>query len=168
MANVRSMDNQARLLDPYARGRRVRYIRAKDVILALDRTTIDGVSHILADIIDGETSCTKGIFAAPCDGKIVRVYTNAKTYPVTSGAATIKVSKAVIGASDVDICATIDINGKTAETAIDGVLSTTAGYTNVITGQLVYLTAALSATTSASSVALVVNVEFVPTDAPTP
>jgi hypothetical protein len=165
MANVRSMANEARWLDPYARGRRVRYIYTKPVIFALDRTTIDGVSHILADIIDGESGCYRGVFSAPCGGKIARAYVNAKTYPTTSGAATVKVSKTSSG-SDVDICAAIDVNGKTAETAIDGVLSTTAGAVNVITGQLVYVTLALAATTSASSVAMVVNVEFVPTDTP--
>jgi hypothetical protein len=165
MANVRSMANEARWLDPYARGRRVRYIHSQPVIYALTRGAIDGVSHPLATIIDGETGCYRAIFSAPCDGKIARVYVNAKTYPTTSGAATIKVSKTAVG-TDVDICAAIDINGKTAETAIDGVLSTTAGAVNVTTGQLVYATLALSATTSASSVAMVVCVEFVPTDTP--
>jgi hypothetical protein len=138
-------------------------------MVAEDRAAIDTDSHLLADVIRAGT-VNKGIFIAPCNGKVTRICTNAIAYVdmATSGTATAKVAKAVIGGSDVDICATIAIGAATvptAETAIDGVLSTTAGAVSFITGQLIY--AVLVVSNHAVSVipeALTLSVEWTPTD----
>jgi hypothetical protein len=175
MANVRSTDNDAKIMVQMARGRRTRYVQTIPIIVAQDRAAIDTDSHYLADAIKGDTAgsaVTKGIFAAPCDGKVVRIWINASVYPtMASGAASVKVSKAVIGTTDVDLCSVISV-GKTtppntAETAIDGTLSTTAGALNIITGQLVYATIDVAnQNVSTISQNLVLNVEWVPTDSP--
>ena len=159
MANARTTDWEATLLEQTARGRRVRYCYHVPLLLAVDRT-----NEPVADLIDGEVSVNKAAFVAPCAGKVVRVTVNAVTFPTTSGAATVKATKAVIGGTDVDLCTAIDIDNPTDETAIDATLSSTAGALNLIQGQLVYVVAALSATTSVDSSGLVVMIEFVPTD----
>ena len=161
MAHTRTTDDDARMLEQCSRGRRVRYIYNCQILMAVDRT-----NEPVADCIDGET-VNKAIFVAPCDGKVVRVYANAKAFPTTSGAATVKATKAVISGSDVDLCSTIDLDNPTDETAIDGTLSTTSGALDLVEGQLVYAVLALSATTSADGEGMIVCVEFVPTDTPT-
>ena len=161
---ARTRNKEARIVEQCARGRVTRYLSFVPVILADTRVAIDTESHILADIIDGQISANKAVFIAPCNGKVVRCYVNAITYPSTTGAATIKFTKAVIGGADVDLCATIDIDNPTAETSIDGVLVTTAGVLDLIEGQLVYAVIALSATTSVRSDGLVAGIEWVPTD----
>ncbi len=164
MAHTRTADSDARLIEQCSQGRRIRNVASVPVIFAKDRATIDTDSHLLATIIDGETSCTVPMFVAPCAAEVVRCYVNAVTFPTTSGAATVKASKAVIGTTDVDLCSTISVDDPTDETAIDGTLSTTSGALNLVEGQLVYATLALSATTSARSDSLVVCVEWVPKD----
>jgi hypothetical protein len=164
MAHTSTTNNDARIISQCARGRRIRNIATASAILAADRAAIDTDSHILANIIDGETSCTIPLFVAPCDATVVRCFVNAKAYPTTSGAATVTFSKAVIGGSDVALNTAIDIDNPTAETAIDGVLSTTAGALSLVEGQLVYATVALSATTAVRSDSLVLCVEWIPND----
>ena len=164
MAHTRSTDSDATIVKQCGRGRRVRYIYSVPIIMAADRVTIDADSHVLATVIYGETSNNVGVFVAPCKGEVVRCYVNAVTYPITSGAATIKFTKAVIGGTDIDLCSTIDVDNPTDETAIDGTLSTTSGALDLVEGQLVYCVAALSATTSAISDGMVACVEFVPKD----
>lgn len=164
MAHARTQDPDARLIEQCSQGRRVRYVASKPAILALDRTAIDTDSHILADVIDGETSCLIPIFVAPCKAEVVRCFVNAVTYPTTSGAATVVFTKAVIGDTDIALNTAIDIDAPTAETAIDGVLSTTSGALDLLEGQLVYAVVALSATTSAKSDGLVLAVEWLPKD----
>ena len=164
MSHTVVKDNDARLIEQCTQGRRVRNVVCVPVIVAKDRAAIDTDSHILATVIDGETSATVPMFTAPCAAEVVRCYVNAKTYPSTSGASTVTFSKANIGATDTDLNTAISIDNPTAETAIDGVLSTTSGALNLVEGQLVYATVALSATTSARSDSLVLCVEWIPKD----
>jgi len=166
MAHAVTKDSDARILEQCAQGRRTRYVASQPAILAADRLAIDANSHFLATVIDGETSANVPIFTAPCAAEVVRCYVNALTYPTTSGAATVRFYKANIGATDDDLCAAIDIDAATAETAIDGVMVTVASELALLEGQLVYAVVALSATTSAISDALVLCVEWVPKDTP--
>ena len=162
MAHARSTDNDALLIEQCSRGRRVRYIYPRAVIVAADRTAQDADSSPVADVIDGETALIL-MFVAPCDGKFVRGTVNASTYPVTSGAATVTFYKTVSG-GDTALTAAININNPTAETAIDGTLVVTSGVTDLVEGQIVYASIAVSATTSAKSSALGIEAEFVPVD----
>lgn len=164
MAHARTINKDARLISQLATGKYTRYVKFKPIIVALNRTVVGAGTHILANLIDGEVSCNIPIFTAPCACKVTRVFANAKTYPTTSGAATIQAKKAVIGGADVALNTAIDIDDPTDETAIDGVLSATAGALDLIEGQLVYALVALSATTSARSDGLIVGVEWYPTD----
>jgi hypothetical protein len=166
MAHTKSSDPSSKLTREINRGYRSRRIKEIGLIIAKDRTAIDADSHILADVIDGEVSCNKSIMIAPCKGKILRVYTNAINYPSTSGAVTLIAYKAVIGAADVALNAAMNINDNAAtdETALDGVLSTVAGALEFDEGQLIYVKAALSATSDQRSDALIVGIEWVPTE----
>jgi len=164
MAHARTADNDARLIKQCSMGRRIRNIWAQPAILADARTAIDTESHILATVIDGEVSANVGIGVAPCVAEVTRCYVNAKTFPTTSGAATITFYKAVIGGSDVALNTAIDIDAPTAETAIDGVLSTTSGALDLLEGQEVYAVIALSAITSVRSDGLIMCVEWIPKD----
>lgn len=165
MAHTKTTDPSSKLNREINRGYRSRRIKEVQLILAKDRAAIDSDSHLLADLIDGEVSCNKAVMIAPCKGKILRCYVNALQYPSTSGAATITFKKAVIGGSDVSLNTAIDVNDPMDDpTAIDGVLSTTAGALEFDEGQLIYVVAALSATTSEKSDGMIAGIEWVPTE----
>jgi len=171
MAHARTTDSDARLIEQCSQGRRVRNIYSIPLIIAAARTNMTDPNHALADAIQNQT-ITKGVFVAPCAGKITRCYVNAGTYATcdTGGSATVKMTKAVIGTTDVDLCSTIGVGAvsgsvPTAETAIDGTLSTTSGALNLVEGQLVYATLAVSdhAITDRSE-NLIAAIEFVAKD----
>lgn len=166
MAHAKTNDPNARILEQCSQGRKIRNIATCPVILAKDRAAIDTDSHILANVIDGETSVNMPIFTAPCAAKITRIYVNALTYPTTSGASAVICYKAVIGASDTALNSSLSISGLTAETAYDATLVTTSGVTDLIEGQHVYCVFSLSATTSARSDGMVLCVEWIPNDGP--
>ena len=166
MAHAKTNIPDARILEQCAQGRKIRNVAVCPVIIAKDRAAIDTDSHILATVIDGEVSVNVPIFTAPCAAKITRIYTNAKTYPTTSGASAVICYKAVIGTSDTALNSSLSITGLTAETAYDATLVTTSGVTSLIEGQLVYAIVSLSATTSARSDAFSICVEWMPMDGP--
>jgi len=168
MANVRSTDNDARLIEQLARGRRTRYTQSLGFSVAEDRATNDTDSLIMADAIKNET-LVKAFFVAPCDGKVVRIVANGSPFidMATSGTVTAKLTKAVIGGSDTDLCSTIAIGAATVptlDTAIDAVLSTTATDLDLLNGQHVYLTAVVSNHTVSLIGYVTVTMEWVPTD----
>ncbi len=166
---TRTTDRDARLLEQTARGRRTRYTAQQWVNIADDRAADDADSSIFADVIRNQTVAIP-LFIAPCAGKIVRCGVNATQYvTIASSTCTIRFLKAVIGGTDVELdTGTTSIGAATAptaDTAIDATLSSTAGVTNLIEGQLVYcnvVTAAQDIT--AKSLGMVLFVEFVPTD----
>ena len=172
MANARTTDWEATILEQTARGRRTRYCYSVPLIAAEDRAAIDTDSHILADAIKN-TAVNKGIFIAPCKGKIVRVTANALAFAecAAGGTITAQCKKAVIGGTDVALNTAITVSGEsgsvpTAETAIDGTLSSTAGALDVIQGQLVYVVLTVSNhTVDVRTDGMTVEIEFVPTDA---
>ena len=174
MAHTRTKNDDARMLEQCSRGRRVRYVATVPVIVANARTNMVDPNHAIADVIKNDT-VNKAVFCAPCDCKVVRVYTNAKAFVecAAGGTVTAKATKAVIGDTDVDLCDTIAISGEsgsvpTAETAIDGTLSTTSGALNLVEGQLVYVVVVVSNhDVDARSDALEICMEWVPKDNPT-
>ncbi len=164
MTHARTTDKDAKILDQCARGRRIRNISPVFLSVAEDRT-----ANPIADGIK-DTTTYKAVFIAPCACEVTRCFANAIAFVDmdTSGSVTLKFSKAVIGTTDVDLCATIAVGAATvptAETAIDGVLSTTAGALNLIEGQLVYATMVVSNhTVTTGSSGLVGCVEWIPKD----
>jgi len=145
------------------RGYRSRRIKEVPFIVANARTNMTDPSHALADCITAET-IQKAVMIAPCKGKILRTYVNALVYPTAGTSAGVVFKKAVIGGSDVGLNTAIDINNPTDETAIDGVLSTTAGALEFIEGQLIYAEVAVVGAVNPRSNALVLGIEWVPTE----
>ena len=64
MANVRTANPDAKILAQCTRGKRIRNIVCQPAILALNRIAIDADSHVLATVIDGETSANVPMFVA--------------------------------------------------------------------------------------------------------
>lgn len=171
MAHARTTDVEATLLKQCARGRRARNVAKVSLIAALARTNMTDPNHAIADVIKNETFY-KAVFIAPCVCKVVRVFTNARAYCecAAGGTVVVKAQKTVIGGTDLDLCSDITISGEsgsvpTADTAIDGTLATTAGYLDLIEGQLVIVKVVVSDhNVDACSDALEVYVEWAPMD----
>jgi len=168
---ARSKDKDARLIEQLARGRRTRYTASKSFSVGEARTNNTAPNRITADVIRNETERLP-IFVAPCACKVVRIVANGTPFVDldTAGSTTAQVTKAVIGAADVNLLAsTIAIGAATVptlDTAIDGVLSATASDLELIDGQHVYATVAVSNHTVETAVAYItLTVEYVPTDA---
>lgn len=170
MAHARSTDQDARIIKQCASGRRIRNVQNMGIIIASARTSNTAPARIMADAIQSET-LVKGFFVAPCDCKVVRVSANGTPFVDmnTSGSVTAKLTKAVIAGTDVDLCSTIAIGAATVptlDTAIDAVLSTTSSDLDLLEGQHVYLTVAVSNHTVDTAVAYVtIMMEWVPMDA---
>ena len=173
MAHARTANNDARVIEQCTSGRRVRNVSYVPMIVANARTNMVDPNQILADSIQSST-VNKAIFCAPCVCEVVRCFVNATNYIecAAGGTVTTKMTKAVIGDTDVDLCSTIAISGEsglvpTAETAIDGTLSTTSGALDLLDGQLVYGITVVSAhNVNARSGGLILCVEWVPKDKP--
>ena len=168
MANTRSTDQDARLIEQLARGRRTRYTQNLGFSIAEDRVTNDADSLLMADAIKNET-VIKAFFVAPCACKVVRVVANGSPFVDmdTSGTVTAKLTKSVIGGSNIDLCSTIAVGAATVptlDTAIDAVLSTTSTDLDLLNGQHVYLTAVVSNHIVQAIGYVTVMMEFVPTD----
>lgn len=167
MAHTKSADSNARIIEQCTQGRKLRYIYAIPLIAAQTRNDMSSPDNMLADAIKSTTAC-KGVFAAPCAGKVVRVYANALTYATCAASGTVTVKATKGGA--VDLNTAFNVSGEAgsvpvSDTAIDGVLSTTAGALDLVEGQLVYATLVVSAhniTTCTDGLNL--NVEFAPTE----
>ncbi|MDP2702633.1 MAG: hypothetical protein Q8P98_11245, partial [Candidatus Rokubacteria bacterium] len=137
----------------------------------IDDTSAD--SAVTADIIRSQTVAIP-ISVAPCTGKIVRCSINATQWVEigVAGTVTARFYKAVIGAANTAITsATTTISWVTADTeltadtVIDGTMTTTAGVTDVIEGQLIYCDiVASNHAIAAKSLGMLIMVEFVPTD----
>ncbi len=166
---AKTANDLARFLNQCANGYRTRLCAFVPVIVALDRTANNGVSHPLADAINSET-LQKAMIVMPQAGTVVRCFANADLYATQAagGTATARLYKAVIGASDVALCAAFNIGADvppTAKTAQNGTLSTVAGALDVLEGQEVYVELAVSAdAVSACTAAGVVGIEYYPTE----
>lgn len=166
---AKSTARRALIYDQLGRGYRTRYVQSTGIIVAQDRVAEDVDSAILADVLTNQTLIT-GLFVAPCAGEIARVYANAAAFVdmAASGTVTAKLSKAVIGASDVDASATMAIGADTvptAETSVDAVLSATLANRRFIQGQLLYWTVVVSNhVVSVKSSALTLCAEWFPLD----
>jgi hypothetical protein len=169
MANVRTTDKDARLIKQLADGKYTRYVASQGFIIALARTNNTPPNRIMADVIKNETEVA-GFFVAPCACKVVRIAANGTPFVdmATSGTVTAKLTKAVIGGSDVDLCSTIGIGAATvptADTCIDATLSSTAGALDLLVGQHVFATIAVSNHDVETAVAYVtLMMEWYPTD----
>ena len=168
MANVRTTNQDARIIDQCARGRRTRNVVSKDLIIANARTNNSVPNRIMATAIAGETEIF-GLFVAPCDCKVIRITANGSPF-VDNGVAetsTVKLTKAVIAGTDVDLCSTIEIGAATVltlDTAIDATLSTTAGALDLLGGQHVFGTVIIGATVQTAVAYVTVAMEWVPMD----
>ena len=167
---ARSKDKDARLIEQLARGRRTRYTASVDFTVGEARTNNTAPNRLLADIIKNETE-KFGVFVAPCACKVVRISANGSPFVDldTGGTVVAKMTKNVVGATDVDLCSNITIGSATAPTAgtvLDGTLSTTAGALDLTEGQHVYATVVVSNHTVETAVAYIsLMLEYVPTDA---
>lgn len=170
MAHARTTDKDARLIAQLATGKYLRYIAEVPFIVAEDRAAIDTESHFLADVIGSAGAANKAVFIAPCACKVVRVYANALAFVdnAAGGSTSAIFYKAVIGDTDVALNSALAIGAATvptAETAIDGTLSTTSSDLDLIEGQLVYVTVTNSAhAVDARTDGLVLGLEWYPTD----
>jgi hypothetical protein len=171
MAHTVVKNPNARVIEQCAQGRRIRNIVCKGISIAQDRSSNVAPGRIMATVIKSETEIIP-IFTAPCKCKVVRVYANGTPYAdmASGGSVTAKMTKAVIGTSDVDLCSTIAIGAATVptlDTAIDAVLSTTSGALDLLEGQNVYATIAVSAHNVDTAVAYVtLALEWIPMDNP--
>lgn len=171
---TRTIDRDATLLTQIARGRRARYCWNEWIQIAEDRIDDSSAdSAVVADVIRSQTVAVP-IGVAPCVGKIVRCSVNATQWVeiAAGGTVTLRFYKAVIGAANTAITsATSTISwvtggtALTADTVIDSTMSTTAGVTDVLEGQLIYVdVVASNHAIAAKSLGLCVLVEFVPLD----
>ena len=145
---ARTTDKAARIVEQCARGRRIRNVQSLGFIVAAARTNNIVPNRIMADLIQNETEIF-GFFVAPCACKVLRIVANGTPFVdmATGGSVTAKLTKAVIGGADVDLCSTIAIGAETVpatDTPIDATLSATAGVLDLIDGQHVYATVVVS------------------------
>jgi hypothetical protein len=161
--------SEAQILKQCSEGRRTRNVECKSYIIANARTNNTAPNRIMADAIQGET-VIKGFFVAPCKCRVLRISANGTPYAdmAAGGTATAKLTKAVIGTTDVDLCSTMAIGAETVptlDTAIDATLSTTAGALDLIDGQHVYTTITVSGHNVDTAVAYItIMLEWMSTD----
>ena len=165
MAHAAVKNPNARVLEQCTQGRFIRNVVCKGLRIDTNRATI-----IVADVIKSETAVIP-FFVAPCAEKVVRITANGSPFVnmAASGTVTAKLSKGVIGTTDVDLCSTIAIGAETVptpDTAIDAVLSTTAGALDLLEGQHVFMTVAVSAHDCDVAGVVTIMMEWVPTDSP--
>lgn len=156
-------DPQARFIEQCTQGRKIRNIVCKPILVDTDRST-----HPRATAIKAETEILP-FFVAPCACKVIRVTANGTPFVdmATSGTVVVKLTKAVIGDSDVDLCSNITIGSATVptlDTAIDATLSTTSGALNLLEGQHVYGTLTVSNHDCDAAGYVTLMMEWVPTD----
>ena len=163
MAHAKTTHRLAHIMDQLGKGYRTRYVAKLPFIMADARGAQDATNEPVADVISSQTKY-KGMFVAPVDATILRIFVNAKQYPTTgAGTCRIELYKATIGGADVQLCNTLTISGKTAYATTDAVLVVTAGVTDLIEGQLVY--AILYAdTVNAKSIGATICMEWMPKD----
>jgi hypothetical protein len=169
MAHAKSTNAESTLLREIDRGYRSRRIQKVNLIIASARTSMAAPANALADAIISET-IQKSIMVAPCAGKILRVTTNALTWPINAGTITVDVKKAVIGAGDQSVLSaalSVENTGavRVAETAFDASLNATATNLQFVEGQLIYAEVAISANgITTASIGLIVEIEWVPSE----
>jgi len=171
MAHAKVNNKDARIIAQCSAGKRMRYVTNMGFIIANARTNNTAPSRIMATVITSETE-VKGFFVAPCACKVLRITANGTPFAdmAAGGSVTVKLTKAVIGGTDLDLCSTIAIGAATvptADTAIDATLATTAGYLDLIEGQHVFATIVVSAHAVDTAVAYItLMMEWMPTDRP--
>jgi hypothetical protein len=159
---------KAQFRDQCSNGLRVRNVNTIDFIVAHERTNNVAPARIMADVIAGETEI-KGVFIAPCACKVVRIWANGTPFIDNDvlETSTVKLTKAVIGGSNVDLCSNITIGSATAptsDTPIDATLSTTSGALDLIDGQHVYATITVDTPVETAVAYITVGIEWVPVD----
>ena len=166
---ARTIDKAARIVEQCARGRRIRNIQSLGFTVAAARTTNVAPNHTMADLIQNETEVF-GFFVAPCACKVLRIVANGTPFVdmATGGSVTAKLTKAVIGGADVDLCSTIAIGAETVpatDTPIDATLSSTDGALDLIDGQHIYATVVVSNHAVETAVAhITLAMEWIPMD----
>jgi hypothetical protein len=96
MAHTRVTNKDARIIAQCSSGKYMRNIEHQSFSVANDRSSNVDPGLIMADGITTETF-KKGLFVAPCAGKVVGVYVNGSPYidMAAGGTVTLNVSKAV-------------------------------------------------------------------------
>jgi hypothetical protein len=167
MAHTRTADIDARIIQQCARGRRIRNVASIGFSVASARTSNTAPARIMADVIGGETEKFP-FFIAPCDCKVIRITANGTPFVDndTGETSTAKLTKAVIGGTDVDLCSAITIGSATAptaDTAIDATLSS-SDVLNLVEGQHVYATVTIGNTVQTAVAYITLMMEWVPMD----
>jgi hypothetical protein len=167
MAHTKTSDPQSKLLVELGKGYRSRRIVPIQFIVAAARTNMTAPNHAFADAIRAETGI-KTMMIAPCRGKLLRATVNAPAFPVNGGTITVTIKKAVIGDTDVAMTSALSVENTggtlTAETAVDATLSTVADAINMIEGQLVYASVAVSDAAVTTLGQLCIELEWLPTE----
>jgi len=170
MSHSATNSPDARIIEQCTQGRKIRNVASFGFSVGAARTNNTAPNRIMADLIQGETERIP-VFVAPCNCKVLRIYANGTPFIKNNGAetSTLKLVKAVIADTDVDLNTTITIGlgtAPTTDTAIDAVLSTVSGALDLLEGQHVYATVVVGATVETAVAYVTGNMEWVPTDTP--
>ena len=174
MAHTRTTNKDARIIAQCSSGKYIRRVETVCFSVALDRATNVDPRLIMASVIQNEAA-VKGIFTAPCDGKVLSVYANGSPYVdmAAGGTVYVQVRKAVIGGSDITLTTGSGIlvgeatlgTAITSDVANDGTLSATSSDLDLLSGQHVYATLTVSNHAVDARGFITVNVEWMPSDA---
>ena len=175
MAHTRITNKDARIIAQCSSGKHIRNINNIEFSVGAARTNNTAPNLIMADAIQNEIS-TKGVLVAPCAAKILSISANGSPFVDMDVAGTtyVQVYKAVSGGADTALLTDNSNSGikvgdatvPTADTAIDGTLSTVSGVDELTVGQHVYAILTVSNHAVQTAVAYVtVTVEWMSTDA---
>jgi hypothetical protein len=164
---TKTIELKATLMTQLGKGYRTRYTSVVPVIIAEDRiddTSAD--SDLLADALRAQT-VYKGVFVAPCNCQILRMFANAKAWPNNAAAGVINLTGTKVGYVTGDVALTAALNieaaSQVAETACD--LTLVAAAVNMLEGEAVDVTIGVAdQAITAKSSGLVVGIEFMPTE----
>jgi len=173
MAHTRIVNQDARIISQCAKGRYIRNVEKVIFSVGQARGNNSDPNLIMADAIKSEFSI-KGVFVAPCAGKVVGVYVNGSPYVdmAAGGTVYVLVYKTAAGSATAFItdnsASGIKVGSETVpspDVAIDGTLSTTTSDLEFTVGQLIYARLTVSAHNVDARGFITVCVEWIPTDA---
>ena len=169
------IERKERIMDQLGKGYRTRYVEFVEVIVAQDRTDDSSAdSDKLADAIKNEQAMYKGLFVAPCNGRILRCFANALQWPgnAAAGALTGTWYKSTPTAETaLTVALSLEAAGNTAKTAVDATPAAgwgdnrTLGINDMNEGEMVRLVIAVAnADVLTKSENMVLGIEFMPTE----
>jgi hypothetical protein len=164
MSHTKVIERKERLMDQLAKGYRTRYIRAVPLIVANDRASNVDPGDVTADAIGGIAgeSAYVAIMIAPCNCQVLRASINADQMPTGAGTQVVTLYKA----ATVDVSLATGSLKQTDKVCYDLTLSVVSGALDLVEGQLVYALVAMQAVAvAAKSIGMVIQVEYMPTEA---